>query len=473
MDAYARSAICGARSLICKSSVSRSFRSRSRSLAGNVGRSATSAKSAIALSSTATGAWSTTVDWSHPLPVPICTPRKASWSAMSREVRRPAPSSSIDAVSVATPALLAGSPSPPVFTTRIMSTRGSSWCSTTRISSPLSSWRRVTGGSVSRPRPGSSGGFERSNVGVRGVSTAATTGGVTGAGTGSGVGACAHARASIPAAAPVRHLRNPDIAHLLHHEFDLAFGHHCQHDLGLAQIVARDPLHIGGGDRDIAGRILTDVVRCSREIVVEVQLVCLPVHTRELIEELCAIGILRPRELALGDPPRAHLSNLFVDELCHAGRRLPRFRGYRHAEHPVEPAADLKRTHVLRDLHLVDETLVQARILVPRQHVREKVERRVIGMKRFRGRPRIVQTRKLDLVFEHQERVLRDRHLARSWPRGHRRPAWNLAEVALDPDLHGVAVEVAGDRERRIVRRVVRPEELLDVLERCRRQIGH
>src|SRR5918996_1156462 len=111
---------------------------------------------------------------------------------MASALRRPAPSSSIAEVSVATPGLLAGSPSPPVFTTRIMSTTA--------------------------------------------------IGGVTVTGTGGG--ACAQPTASATMIEPVRRSRNADIAHLLHHEFGLAFGNDRQHDLGLAKVLARYTPHV-------------------------------------------------------------------------------------------------------------------------------------------------------------------------------------------------------------------------------------
>ena len=48
-----------------------------------------------------------------------------------------------------------------------------------------------------------------------------------------------------------------------------------------------------------------------------------------------------------------------------------------------------------------------------------------------------------------------------------------VGEVLRDPRLRLRRIEVAGDGERRVVRRVVQPEERLHVLDRRRRQIGH
>ena len=93
--ANARSAIAGARSRSCCSAVSRTLRTRSSSAVGKLGRSATSANSASALSSCAVGVCSETLLCSQPLVALSSTPRYAAWSAICSAVRVVVPSVSM------------------------------------------------------------------------------------------------------------------------------------------------------------------------------------------------------------------------------------------------------------------------------------------------------------------------------------------------------------------------------------------
>ena len=78
-------------------------------------------------------------------------------------------------------------------------------------------------------------------------------------------------------------------------------------------------------------------------------------------------------------------------------------------------------------------------------------------------RPPDVESLHLDPILEHEPFLgLQDdrRHLGAR----NRLPAWKVAEIFVDPRFRLLRIEVADDREGRVVRRVVDPEEALDVL---------
>ena len=153
-----RSANAGPRSCSCSSAASRSCLRRSKSFWAKVGRSATSAINASALSRVAVVVCSVTVPCSKLAPVRSPMARNAAWSAMARASRPPAPSSSMMAVRVASPILAAGSASGPVRTTSTASSTGSSWCSTMTSRRPLGRVRSTICGSASRRTGPSAGG---------------------------------------------------------------------------------------------------------------------------------------------------------------------------------------------------------------------------------------------------------------------------------------------------------------------------
>ena len=122
----------------------------------------------------------------------------------------------------------------------------------------------------------------------------------------------------------------------------------------------------------------------------------------------------------------------------------------------------LERRDVLRDLQVVDEPLVQPRVLAAGQHVGDDVERRVARLEVPRRQPGQRQARQLHaigdrLLLDAGQRDARNRHRLR------RRARLHVAEPLLDELPRPHRIDVARDHEAGVRRRVVRLEEVDDV----------
>jgi hypothetical protein len=71
----------------------------------------------------------------------------------------------------------------------------------------------------------------------------------------------------------------------------------------------------------------------------------------------------------LRDAAREELLQLLVHNFAHLRRRVAGLRCHDDLKAAVETLAVVERTHILRDLHVVHEALVEAGILVAREHV--------------------------------------------------------------------------------------------------------
>ena len=96
----------------------------------------------------------------------------------------------------------------------------------------------------------------------------------------------------------------------------------------------------------------------------------------------------------------------------------------------------------------------------------------VVVVVRADRRPHEIQLRHLHAVLVVEALLRVERHGRRLGPRD-RLAARDFVEVLLDPALRGRRIEVARHDERRVVRRVVQPEELLHVIDGRGGQILH
>ncbi len=128
--------------------------------------------------------------------------------------------------------------------------------------------------------------------------------------------------------------------------------------------------------------------------------------------------------------------------------------GDRDVEHRCERVRLLLGAHVLRDLPVVDQALVEPARLAAGDDARRDVGLRVAGLEVGSGDPAEVDARQLHLVGEHHPPLggdLRSGHVDRLDVRA----LGQGAEVLLDLLLGPGDVDVADHRERRVVGRVV------------------
>ena len=152
--------------------------------------------------------------------------------------------------------------------------------------------------------------------------------------------------------------------------------------------------------------------------------------------------------------------------------RVPAPGGSDDLEDGVEPGGDLKRGDVLRDLHVVDEPFVEARVFTAGENVCKQIELRVSRSVFRRAEPRHVEAGELHLVFLHDP-LLRGKIRHGGGLRGDRRTGFDVAEPVFNTGLRFHRIDVPGDNEARVVREIVRPEEIDDVLITRRREVGH
>ena len=166
------------------------------------------------------------------------------------------------------------------------------------------------------------------------------------------------------------------------------------------------------------------------------------------------------------------LVELLVDHRLDLVERLSGPRRRDDHEVAVERLRLLDRVDVLRDLQVVNEALVEARVLAAREQVRHDVHLGVAGLQERRRVPRQEQARQLHAIGD---RLLLDavENRRRRVDRRHRLAGRHVAEPLLDQLAGAGDVDVAGDHEARVAGHVVGAEEPRDVLEARRGEIFH
>ncbi len=147
-------------------------------------------------------------------------------------------------------------------------------------------------------------------------------------------------------------------------------------------------------------------------------------------------------------------------------------RGRDHEERAGRLQPEVERVYVGCDLLVADERLVEPRRLTAGEHVAEHVDLRLVLLEVGGRRIDHVDARRRDAVA-HRDALLEVERGGEDVGPLERRARRNRSEVLLDERSRLRGVEVADDRERRVVRRVVGSEELLHVVERCGREVLH
>ena len=174
--------------------------------------------------------------------------------------------------------------------------------------------------------------------------------------------------------------------------------------------------------------------------------------------------VARALDLAARRRRRAKRGQLLVDRLLELLGRVSGTRGRLDLEHRSEDQRVLLRRHVLRDLLLVDQLLVQPARAAAAENRRGDVRIGVARLEDRRRQPRHVDARQLDARLHDLAPLGRDLRRLRL-DRRNGRAALQRAEVLLDQRLRLRRVEVADDRQARVVGRVVLLEESLHVVE--------
>jgi hypothetical protein len=243
----------------------------------------------------------------------------------------------------------------------------------------------------------------------------------------------------------------------------------------LEQVVACQALHVGRAHAAVAVEVTLEVVRRAHEVVVVVELVGLAAERPDALhpaEEVGFDAVLDPLDLAgrgarLGERP-----HLLVDHARELVEVVPGAGRGDDLELPVEAPAVLERRHLGRDLHLVNEPLVEPRRLAVGQDGAEDLEPGVVGREGLYGMPGVVEARQLHAVLESGVHVRGQVHRGRRGAR-HGGSARQVGEVPLDQGPHLAQRDVAGDDHRRVVRRVVGAVELPHVVDAGGVEVRH
>ena len=171
--------------------------------------------------------------------------------------------------------------------------------------------------------------------------------------------------------------------------------------------------------------------------------------------------VLRARSISRGVGPLGpERVELLVDRLLEFLRRVSRARRRLDPELRAEHQRLLIDVHVLRDLLFVDQLLVEAARTAAAQNRRRDLGVGIARLEDRRRQPRHVDTRQLRSGQARPPALGGDRRRVRR-DRRHGGTALQRAEVLLDERLACAGIDVADDREARVVRRVVPLEELL------------
>ena len=240
------------------------------------------------------------------------------------------------------------------------------------------------------------------------------------------------------------------------------------------ELRSGDP-DIGGRQGVVAGKVVVEPAGVAGFREVGVELVGLAAESADALEALVerrldlvdrTLEFVRRRRLAL------QRLDLLVDHFLHLGDRVPRSRRCDDLERRGEGGRLLGRPDVLRNLHVVDEAFVEARVLAAGQNVRHHVERGVARLEVTRRQPREVQPRQLHAIGDRFLLHARERH-RRNGQRSRRGRTRHVAEPLLDEPPCGRHVQVAGDDQARVGRGVIGFEKRHHVVVAGRGEVRH
>ena len=183
-------------------------------------------------------------------------------------------------------------------------------------------------------------------------------------------------------------------------------------------------------------------------------------------DEPRAVAVLRLRQLRARHALRAHLRDLAGEQLVERveGDALV---GDREEEEDAGAAARAERVeHRLRGgggLRVARQHAIQARALPLAEDRLQQLERRHVGVVVGGDAVDVHDGRQVGVAVEHVLALLAGVERLLALHRRRRLAAPDAAEVLLDEPLRLGRLEVAGDDERGVVRRVVEVEELLHV----------
>jgi len=216
-------------------------------------------------------------------------------------------------------------------------------------------------------------------------------------------------------------------------------------------LIAREAVAIvHAGWRGLAGGVLSEGVRALREL-----------------------GAAGEIHAAIG--PGAGVCCYETGPEVHAAFESygPPARRGEHGPRPLDDPLALLDLAQDPDLHVIDELLVEARVLVAGQHRGQYIQHRIVLVEQLDTGPGVERARQLNTVFENEESIACEDDWSDPGAGRNRRPAGDISEVLLHERLGFHRIEVAGDGQRRVVRRIVGAEEALHVIERRRAQIRH
>ena len=243
---------------------------------------------------------------------------------------------------------------------------------------------------------------------------------------------------------------------------------HLDHDpLVLGERLGGQRLHLVRGHRRVALEVLVQVSGVAGELVVGLESVRHPTEPADIFETGDDAGAdrgLGGRQLLGRRPARRERIQLVVDRRLQLVRGVTRLGGRPNLEVRIELRRLLEGGHVLGDLLLVHQALVEPARLAAAQDAGRDVGFGVTGLEVGSRDPRHVDARQLHLVGHHLAPLGADRRRLHV-DRRHVGALGDGAEVFLDQRLGLVHVDVARDGQRGVVGRVVLGEEVTHVLE--------
>ena len=227
--------------------------------------------------------------------------------------------------------------------------------------------------------------------------------------------------------------------------------------------------------RTIPPQVGLDLVRVAQIHVVLVEHVGLAAKAADALEPGDELGLLLGlRTFELGDrrPFLRQARDLGRHALLDVLERRARARRGLHDEQTGDLGRDVERGHLRGQLLVVHERLGQPRRQPVGENPRGDVERCVVFVKVFRRRPADVDAFERDAIAHLDDALAVERRDVAGRPI-QRRARRQVAEVLRHQLLGLGRIEVTRDDQREVVGCVVLPEELLDVVERGRRQVFH
>ena len=232
---------------------------------------------------------------------------------------------------------------------------------------------------------------------------------------------------------------------------------------------------VARGGLAVAGQVPGQEAGIAGQHVVAVQAIGLAAEAAAALQPAHEAGLVAGAgqlDLGGGQALLQQQVQLGVDRGLDLGQVVARGGGHLDGEGAAHLPRLLGRPDVLGDLALVDQGLVEARVLALGQDVAQQVELGVAGLVVAGGVPGQVQARQLDRVLGHGAALAVEGGQPALDP-VHRPARLDAAEEVLDHRLDQHGVEVAGQAEAGVVGRVVEAEEIGDVLDRGGRQVVH